>query len=297
MYGNTLHTGYLKRAAGAGLFLGMLWCAGGCGKPTFSTEVTKTPIPTITEQPVPTEALVSRKPIQTPVTTRIPEATKELPFLSPVPSITVSPSPTPVSTPSPTAQPSIAPTKKPVPTPRPSITPTKIPTLTQAPSVTPTLQPTALPDSGVSPLPTALPDYVALLQNGWQKTEDFFGAREIFFSGMFDRAKIEAVSGRYEYQYASSLEEGIGFAVIGEEDAAVQQFLDELVLEYPDCRIVEEGEEDYSYTYQREKTLVMGRVYACKKGENMNRTRIEFYASIQAEGEMEGYGFYLRIKK
>lgn len=291
---HTLHTGCRKRAAGIGLFFGMLWCVGGCEKPAFSTEVTKTPVPTVTVQPELTKIQSSGKPTQTPAATKEPEITEKLPLSSPEPSTAPLPSSVPDNTLAPAGQPSAVPTEKLPVTPKPSVKPTKLPAPTVAPVIVPTAQPGASPEPSVPPLLTPIPEYAALLQNGWQKTEDFFQTREIFFSGIFDHAEIVAATGRYEYQYTSSLKEGIGFAVIGEKDAVAQQFLDELVFEFPDCQIVEEGEEDYSYTYQREETLVTGRVYTCRNGENANRMRIEFYTSAQAEGEMEGYGFYLK---
>lgn len=215
--------------------------------------------------------------------------------------VTVSPTPTqevqkgPENTPEPTVpsrttgQPeiSLAPTQEAVPTSEPAIT------------VTPTVKPT--PTEAVKeevpvtqePLPTGVPDFTALLQNGWQRTEDFFGEREIFFPGRFNCTELLTDEGRYEYRYTTPENDEAVFCIIGENDMTVQPFLDGLEQDRSDCRITTEGEEDYSYMYTDGVLIVKGRVYACAKGENMAQMRIELRYPAELM-QTEGYEFYLK---
>lgn len=290
MLGHTSHVRNAKRAVYAGLFLGMLCFAGSCGKPAVSSQVTKTPVPVITEAPKGTNTPTP------PVPTTSPQMTQGAPTMTPEPTATIAPTPTPSITPTPTVVPKVTPTKKPVATPTSVPVITRIPTVvpTAIPTKEPTIEPTVGPTMTPAPVPTEVPDYAALIQNGWQRTEDFFGNREILFSGLFDKAEVFAVSGRYEYRYTAAADERISFSVIGEEDMQVQQFLDELTQQFTDCLIAAEGEEDYSYTYQKDEMFVTGRIYACKDGEKKNRMRVEFCSPAGEAGKTEGYGFYLK---
>lgn len=262
-----------KRAAGAGLFLGILLGLGACTEPVVGPGETNTPVPTVTVGVIPSQVP------ETPT----PEPTKE-----PEPTATSAPSAAPTAT--------SAPTQTPTPVPKPTEEPE--PTVTPVPSATNTPVPTEAPEVLVTPtpvpLPTGQPEYETLLQNGWQRTGDFFGCREIFFSGKFDRTELSAVPGRYEYRYTASSDEEISFSVIGEEGLTVQQFLDELTQRVPECRMEQEAEEDYRYTYLEGELLVQGRIYACGTQENRNRMRIEFRGPGAGDVTTEGYEFYLK---
>jgi len=144
------------------------------------------------------------------------------------------------------------------------------------------------------PLPTAIPEYDTLLRNGWQRTEDFFGCREIFFSGKFDDAEPVIEDGSYEFSYRAVSDVSVLLRIIGEEGAGLQPFLEELQRNRPECLIVKEGPEDYSYAYIDGKTQVNGRVYACGDGETECRMRVEFYSPAGSDLQTEGYGFYLK---
>ncbi len=245
----------------AGLFLGVLAGCCACKSPEIPPEVTNTPVPSVTDSVIPTPE--PENPTEVPAVTE-PPATPTT-----VPSVTTEPLPT--DTPMPTEDPTAVPTKE------PEMTATATPE-----PVTPT------------PEPTGQPAYDTLLQNGWQRTEDFFGCREIFFSGRFDRTELIAVPGRYEYRYtASSDAEGV-FSVIGEEELAVQQFLDELVQESPDCTIEWEAEQDYRYCYTDGEYTVTGRIYACDTEEKVRRMRVEVRVPGTEESPAEGYEFYLK---
>ena len=263
--------GKAKRAVEAGLFLGVFLGMGACTEPVTRPGVTDTPVPVVTQSPIP-----SQMP-DTPT----PEPTEE-----PEPTATSAPSAAPTATSAPTPTPVPEPTEEPEPTatPEPAATVTPVPTEVPEISATPTLV----------PLPTGQPEYETLLQNGWQRTEDFFGTREIFFSGKFDRTELSAVPGRYEYRYTASSDEGISFLIIGEEGVTVQQFLDELAQNVPECLTEREAEEDYRYTYAEGAFTVTGRVYACGTDETKNRMRVEFRRPENEAVLTEGYEFYLK---
>ncbi|MGN1084550.1 MAG: hypothetical protein ACI4QX_06075, partial [Lachnospiraceae bacterium] len=220
-----------------------------------------------------------------PFPTNLPTVTE--PTKAPTAEPTESPTPAPTMPELPT----VAPTEKPSSTPEPTGTP--LPTPTEPVTATPTELP--LPTSAPTPLPTGTPDYSALIRSGWQRTEDFFGQREVYFSGIFDRAELIASPGRYEYVYTASSEETVRFSVIGEENAEAESFLNVLTERYPDCRIISEGEKDYSYRYTTEGKTVCGRVYACPQGEQPNRMRMEmvFLPERELSGQEE-YSFYLQ---
>ncbi|MCH5274018.1 MAG: hypothetical protein J1E35_10120 [Lachnospiraceae bacterium] len=278
-----------KKAAYAGLLLGTVCFICGCKSTKVNGNVTETPVPTVTT--VPTAAST---PYPTP--TNMPTVTK--PTERPTAKPTVGPTKTPTPVPTIQEQPTPVPTPKPSSTPSPTPVPTKAPTKapTKPATKAPTKAPTRKPSSPTStPSPTDLPDYDALIQNGWQRTEDFFGQREVYFSGIFNQVELNAEPGRYEYVYTAAVQENVRFAVIGEEDADVWQFLDTLTERYPDCRISLEGEDDYSYEYTAGDERVCGRIYSCLRGETPNRMRIELICPEESGlyGQ-EGYAFYLR---
>jgi len=275
----------VKRAVQSGLFLGVLCGLAGCVEPTVTPTVTGAPTPTMTSGAVPTPvketpAPTENTPTPVPVITETPETPTQVP--TDAPDIT-SPEPVvPTKEPGtfPTIEPAVSPTPVPVSTPSPE----PKPTVTSEPEVTPTPMPE----------PTGRPEYETLLQNGWQRSEDFFGCRDIFFSGAFDKTELIASPGRYEYRYTASSDAGIVFSVIGEERMPVQQFLDELTQRDAECLIEPEGEADYSYTYTDGEVMVRGRIYACGEADTEHRMRVEFCCPEDAEVKTEGYGFYLR---
>ena len=283
------HDGKLKkRAVCTGLFLAVLFGISGCVSPV---QPTITPGETGTPNPVPTEELPP-EPTGTPAVTE-PVGT---PAVGPTKPVLVT------GTPSPEATSEVRPT--PENTPTPEVTgeavnrPTPAPTNEVTPELTgePEQTPTPLPDAEIteSPMPTPCPEYDTLLQNGWQRTEDFFGNREIFFAGLFTETQLRAEEGRYEYSYTVTENPFVSFSVIGEENQPLQLFLDDLGQKGTECVIVQEGESDYSYTYIEELVTVRGRVYSCPENENTHRMRVELRYPWAEESSTEGYDFYLR---
>lgn len=277
-----------RKAAYAGLLLLGSVAVGACKVPggTPPAEVTHTPIlqPTYTTKPTATEA--PSLPTVTPET----EPTAEPPVaVSPTEEPTVPPTVLPTATVAATGTPTPEPTvvSSPTPTVVPTETATPEPTEIVTPSVTPLLTP--------SPEPTAAPEYDTLLQNGWQRTEDFFGLREVFFSGMFDVAELSAVAGAYEYRYTATRDAAVGFLICGEEGKMALDYTEELVALYPDCIVTAEGEGDYSYCYSADGQTISGRVYECVSEGQRNRMRIEMvYPAGDENYGNEGYRFYLR---
>ena len=273
-----------KGAVCAGLFLGIWLGLSGCVEPTVGPGVTNTPVPMATEGVKPTPSL------EQPTSTPVPQVTE--PAVKPTVAPTAEPAETPELTPpvfvTPTERPEATPaiTPESTATPRPQEGITEFPTLTPEVSPEPTMTPI--------PLPTAIPEYDTLLQNGWQRTEDFFGCREIFFSGKFDDAEPVIGEESYEFSYRAVSDVSVLLRIIGEEEMSLQPFLDELRQNRPECLIEQEGPEDYSYAYVDGKTQVNGRIYACRNGEKEDRMRVEFYSPAGSDMQTEGYGFYLR---
>ncbi len=287
----------VKRAVATGLFLGVFWCLAACKEPTVPPEATGTPLPTATAEGVPTP--VPAEPTKAPVISDSPDK----PTPTPVPAPSVSPTAAALPTEKPTATPTAVPAITEVVTPTPEALPTVEPTpeISMTPTPAPTVSPTGEPEvtpteepATPTPEPTGQPAYDTLIQNGWQRTEDFFGNREIFFSGRFDRTELIAVPGRYEYRYTASSDAGILFSVIGEENAQIQHFLDELAQGMSECIIEREAEEDYRYRYMDGDVTVSGRIYACGTEGIPCRMRIEFRMSGAGELPAEGYEFYLK---
>ena len=264
-------------------------CVGGCMRREVPTDISPTPIPFhgvtegVTPEPVTAEPVApSPEPTKEPVTEATPTPSAE-----PLPT----PEPLPTATPESTVTPEPLPTATPESTVTPELLPTEIPEST----VTPEPLPTEIPESTTTPepLPTNAPDYGTLLQNGWQRTEDFFGCREIVFPGIFNRTELMTKEGYYEYRYTTDNEDGLLFRIVGEDEVGIQPFLDELEQVYAGCVVVPEGAEDYRYSYTEEDTMIKGRVYACNAGERKRRMRIEFCYPAE-EAQAEGYEFYLR---
>lgn len=262
----------VKRAVCSGLFLAVLLGFAGCAEPTVGPGTTETPVPTVTGvmTPTPTPEPTKAAPTQgiTPTPTAEPDVTPEV-------------SPDPIKTPEAKLTPEVT-----SPTPGPTDTPGPEPT--EEPGLTPDVPVTSTP----LPEPTASPEYDTLMENGWQRTDDFFGYREIYFSGMFDDTELIAVPGRYEYRYTSTSDRNATFSMIGEEGVSVDAFLEELALTYPDCVIGWESIGDYSYEYTAGDYRVKGRIYDCGTGDSASRIRVEFYSPV-GEEQKEGYVFYL----
>ena len=274
-----------RKAAYAGLLLlGCVVC--GCGEPGASGELTQTPVPTVTMAPQPT---YTTKPTAT--------ESPELPTVTPFDTPTVEPTlaATPTMTTAPTEEPTMAPTVTPTMIPTETVTPSALPTVTPTTEPTETVTPSPEPTLTPPPVPTVYPEYDTLIQNGWQRTGDFFGMREVYFSGMFDAVELLAVTGRYEYRYTASADSAVIFSLIGEEGADVHGYVEELRTLYPECLVTAEGEADYSYRYDAEGQTVSGRVYDCTRGEQKNRMRAELrYPAENDNNGNEGYGFYLK---
>ncbi len=269
-----------RKAAYAGLLLlggCMLW---GCDEPGEIKIPTETLLPTKTEAPQPTEAV---KPAE-------PEPTAALTGGTPTPVLTEQPEPTP------TAEPEVTPTEKLVLSATPLPTEIQEPTPVLTPAGEPVALPTAAPELTPTAEPTSCPEYDTLIRNGWQRAEDFFENREIYFSGMFDCVELFASPGRYEYRYTVRADASVSFSMIGEEGLLVHSFLEELLFQYPDCVFAAEGEADYVYRYTTaEGQTVNGRAYSCTQGEQTNCMRVELW--YPAENEYygsEGYAFYLK---
>lgn len=269
------------------------------GKPTPSLPTGE---PTVSPTPV-TGGAVSVTPEVTHKPTSIPSLPTGEPTVSPTPvtgggiSVTpmVTPEPTPeaVLTPEPTPEAVLTPE----PTPEAVLTPTPTPEVVLTPEPTPevTLPPEVPVEPAITPEPTQGPqtDYEMLLQNGWQRTEDFFNNKEIYFSGMFKQTELLTAPGRYEYRYTAPEDRTVVFSVIGEE-LPVQSFLDELTQKGTTCVITEEAENDYSYQYTEKGQTVSGRVYACTVDEKEYRMRIEIGYPASTGTQTEQYEFYLK---
>lgn len=301
MRNKRFHAGKIKRAVCTGLFLGVLCGLPGCVKPgpVAQPVATKTPVPEPTEAvtPIPTvapEITESITPTAGP-TKPIPEATA-----TPEPEVTPTPEPEATLAPEPGVTSTPEPEVTPTPEPEPGISPMPEVTSAPEPEVTPTPEPeiiTPEPEATPTPEPEVTsapqPDYNALLQNGWQRTEDFFGCREIFFSGQFTETELIAEEGYYEYRYTKAGDGAAFFSVIG-ENALLQGLLDELAQKGEECEIFQEEEFLYGYTYREEGMTVKGKVYACVTDDKEYRMRAELHYPEDGEGTWEGYEFYLR---
>lgn len=283
-------------AAYAGLLLLSGCVIGGCKEPGATGEITELPVPTVTASPQPTYTNTIK-----PTVTDSPATPTDTPTESPTATPTVSPTTEPTLSQSPTVAPTVSPTPKPTVrvTPTPTVKPTEAVDPTPEPTVEATVTPTEEPTFTPTPMPepTAVPEYDTLIQNGWQRTEDFFGKREVYFSGMFDTVDLIAEEGRYGYRYLATADADISLSIIGEESLTVQAFTGELKDRYPECSIVSEGEEDYLYEYTVDGKTVRGRVYSGTVEDKVNRMRVEMVYPAENEFyRQEGYGFYLRVK-
>ncbi len=330
MRNRRFHAGLKKRAVCAGLFLGMLCGMFGCVKPgpVVQPTGTKTPMPSpteagsllptatpgATETPVPTAGPTKPIPVitatPTPTVTPIPEKTdspaptatitpKEEITATPVPKGTATPEPEAKGTPEPEI--TVSPIPTPTVTPEPEVTATPEPEITATPepeiTVTPEPEATTTPEPEITVTPEVtsapMPDYNALLQNGWQRTEDFFGCREIYFSGQFTETELIAEEDRYEYRYKMNEDTTTQLSIIG-ETALLQAFLDELAQKGTECVISQEDESLYRYVYTEEGMVVKGTVYTCVTEEKEHRMRVELHYPEKEEEKSEVYDFYLR---
>ncbi len=252
-----------KRAAYTGLFLGVLFSLSACTKPVVQPGVTGTPVPSPTAEAG-----------QTPAPTGEPGVTE-----------------------GPDVSPTDGPTGAPIVTLSPQPTGSGLPELTPDtdPGATPVAEPTATvsPDGSPTPEPTGQPEYDTLLQAGWQRAEDFFGTKEVFFSGKYDRSELIATEGRYEYRYTASADKAVSFSIIGEE-TELQQFLDDLVRDSLECYVTRERENDYRYLYSDGTYKIEGRVYDCSTEETVRLMRVETRTTVIEETLTEGHEFYLR---
>lgn len=255
--------GMRKRAVCAGLFLGVLFGLTACTKPVVQPGITDTPVPSPTEEILPTQ-----EPLQPTEGPDVPQGPTEKPEV-------------PVTA-GPTITPDAAPTGEPDPTEGPDVSPSPTATAESDAELTET------------PEPTGQPAYETLLQNGWQRTGDFFGCREIFFSGKFDCSELIAEPGRYEYRFTSSDEPGVSFSVIGEEELELQPYLEEIAKNSLECHIERETEGDYRYLYTDGETMVSGRIYTCDRDGKTGLMRVEFRTAAREDLSTEGYEFYLR---
>lgn len=257
-----------KRAVYAGLFLGVLFGLSACTKPVVQPGVTNSPMPSPTAEVGQTPA--PGGPTQSPGITEGPDVS-----LTDAPSGT--PSVTLPLTPALTGEPEVTAGV----TPEPGTTPTGEP------------QVTTDPDGSPVPEPTGQPEYDTLLQAGWQRAEDFFGDKEVFFSGKYDRSELIAAEGRYEYRYTSSSDKKVSFSIIGEE-RELQQFLDELVRDSLECYVTRERENDYKYLYSDGTYKIEGRVYDCSTEDTVRLMRVETRTTVIEETLTEGHEFYLK---
>lgn len=292
--------GQMKKIGGcgmfAGLFLGIICNFCGCDREKVPAGTVGTGFPTPTAVVTAGLTTLTPEPTKTPTPKPTPESTvTPVPTKEPV--VTKGPEPTvtsePIVTPEPTRTPTPVVTEEPEPTvtPAPTETPTPEVTKEPEPTMTPELTPEVTPEP--APTPEVIPDYEALLAGGWQKTEDFFGRKEVFFPGKFNETMLYTESGRYEYRYMTVAEPEVTFSIIGEDGMAVQLFLDSLTQMGDICTIWPEGENDYSYVYADGQYTVAGRVYGCDTETVSRRMRIEFRYPAETL-QTEEYRFYIK---
>ena len=271
----------LKSNIRTGLFLGIICCFFGCGREKVPVGAEETGFPTPTA--VITAGVTTLTPQPTPELTVTPLPTEE-PVATKEPEPVITPAPTETPTPEVTEEP------EPVITPEPTETPTPEVTKEPEPTVTPEPTPEVTPE--VTPTPEVMPDYAALITGGWQKTEDFFGEKEIFFPGRFHETVLYAEPGRYEYCYTAADEPEVTFSIIG-EDMAMQLFLDGLTQKGNTCTVWTENENEYGYVYPDGQYIVTGRVYGCDTELLNRRMRIEFRYPAETL-QTEEYRFYIK---
>lgn len=281
----------IKSSMWIGLFLGIICCFFGCGREKVPAGAEETGFPTPTAVISAGVTTLAPEPTVTPVPTEEPvSAITPAPTETPIPEVTEEPEPT--ITPEPTETPTPEVTEEPVPTVTPAPMETPTPEVTKEPEPTVTPEPTPEVTPEVTPTPEAMPDYAALITGGWQKTEDFFGEKEIFFPGRFHETVLYAEPGRYEYCYTAADEPEVTFSIIG-EDMAMQLFLDGLAQKGNTCTVWTENENEYGYVYPDGQYIVTGRVYGCDTELLNRRMRIEFRYPAETL-QTEEYRFYIK---
>lgn len=270
--------------------------------PTGELHVTDMPVPTNTATPAPTSTAT---PAPTSTDTPAPTSTA-----TPEPTSTATPAPTNTATPAP--RPSLKPTATPVPSVTPVLVGTPVPSLTGTPVLTGEVMPTATPklpgtpkptgegtgtpelSNTPVPEPTVFPeppeDYGLLLQNGWQRTQDFFEEKEIYFPGGFVTARITAEDGKYLCEYQKPQDAKTVFLMEGLENAEPNEVLSQLQ-EGREPMLLREEEAGTRYCYWQENKVISGIVYACQNGAVM---RLEMQSRIEDKEELPKEFFYVR---
>lgn len=257
-------------------------------QPTYTIEPTITgSVPTPTSHPseIPTVTPeITKVPTMVPTVTKVP--TK-------IPTVTVSPTPE-VVTPG-AVTPSVVTPGAVTVSPAPEVSVTPNPEISITPEPMPTLPLTPMPT--VKPEPTPAPDYDALMNGGWQRTEDFYGSRDIYFSAGFEPEGMVTEPERYGFFYYVPDDDSVSLSVMGEDGVTASRYREQLQEQYFECEIIEEQQEDYTYRYRTDDVTVYGRVYTTRNGENVGRMRIELsYRGDPDKALEEGYFVYLKEK-
>ncbi len=299
-----------KKKDGKALFLVSLVLVGclgtiACKSEPASSQVTKAPTlaPTPTKKPqemTPTVTLGVEQPTVTPkltgspklspttsegLLTRIPVPTKApetttgvTPTEKPVPTGSPTPAPTPEQTATPSPTPVIEPPLSPTPTEAPA--PTELPTPTLEP------EPTEAPVATPSPVAEKPVDFEALLQHGFQYTEDFFGEKEIYFSGVFLNAATESGKGMYRCEYRANDSTAV-FVLCGREASGLSALMEQLEAQGAEFVFYEQN--GIGYRYRTGERLVSGRIYACS-----NNAVMQIELQSDTEDELQSLVFYVR---
>lgn len=151
-----------------------------------------------------------------------------------------------------------------------------------APSDMPTLDQTVFPEPPE--------DYDLLLQNGWQRTQDFFEEKEIYFPGGFVTARIVVEDGKYLCEYQKLQDAETVFLMEGLEKAEPQEVLSQLQ-EGREPVLLREEEVGTRYCYLQENKVISGIVYACQNGAVI---RLELQSRIEDKKELPKEFFYVR---
>lgn len=262
----------------------------GTAIPTLSPSVTEAPVsPTVTKEPdigFPTKppAVITNTP---------PAALTITPTKSVTEIAEVSKAPTKTPTKEPTKEPDLPSTKSPTATPIPfaSITPSVTAVITIPPEnpITPTKAPEDNPDKTMTPTP--VPDFDRLVAEGFTRTEDFFGKRQIYFLNLFSDATLSTTSSTYRFDYKAEQNPEFIFSIIGEERKSSASFPTELSDDCEEFVFDKEAEGDYAYSFHRGSQMVIGRVYDCKSEAETHRIRVELTFPVSMEVSDEPYFF------
>lgn len=302
----------MKRAACCGLLLfgAAFLGACGCNKQPVGGKVTEIPVPTGS----PTKAVptLDVSNYVTPVVSVTPELTKAVgatltPELVPSEAIpSVSPEVTPETTPELT--PEATPTESVMePTPAPTMEPELPPEITPEITTEPTPEPTLIPEITEQPqpeiTPTPIPEFSdaergpaevsVLIADGWQRTEDFYGEKEIYFPGSFSESDLTVATDRYLCTYRTKERTDITFLIEGNDSLQTAEWLEQFLTDHPEAEIYRYATRHYVYRYTEEGTIVFGHVYDCTvKRDRMTRVEIKYPAEPTESGE--SVVFYIR---